>query len=76
MCFPVSFAEFLRTPFLRTITVAASEDDTTKPNYRNDIAIEEVLSLNDSFWIILATIRNEHVVKFFYSKPKVKMRQN
>ena len=26
-CFHVNFEEFLRTPFLRTITVAASEDE-------------------------------------------------
>ena len=35
-----------------------------------------MLSLNDSFWIILATCRNGHVVTFYYSKPKVKMKQN
>ena len=32
-CFPVNSSEFLRTSFVRTITVAASEDkhDETKP---------------------------------------------
>ena len=32
MCFPVNFTEFLTTPSIRTITVAASEDkhDKTK----------------------------------------------
>ena len=75
-CFPVHFAEFLRTPFLRTITVAASEDEHDKTKLLQWHAIELMLSLNDSFWIILATRQNEQVVTLFYSKPKVKMRQN
>ena len=42
----------------------------------HDIPIEQMLSLNDSLWIILATHQNGHVVTVFYSRPKVKMRQN
>ena len=56
-CFPVNFAEILEYIFKRTITVAASEDehDETKllqykkKYYCNDIAIEQMLSLNDSY---------------------------
>ena len=36
------------------------------------IPIEQLLSLNDSLWIILATRQNRHVVTFFCSMPKVK----
>ena len=49
---------------------------TMKPNYCNDITIEQMLSLKDSFSIILATHRNRHLVKLFHSKPKIKMRKN
>ena len=38
----------------------------------HDIPIEQMLSLNDSLWIILATRQNGHVVTFFCSRPKVK----
>ena len=42
----------------------------------HDIPNEQVLSLNDSLWIILATRQNGHVIAFFWSRPEVKMRQN
>ena len=74
-CFADNIAEFLRTSFLRTITGLLLKMSATKPNCCNDIAIEQMLSLNDSFWIILTTRRNGHVVTFFHSRPKVKMRQ-
>ena len=56
--------------------MAASEDEHDKTKLLQWHAIELMLSLNDSFWIILATRQNEQVVTLFYSKPKVKMRQN
>ena len=65
--FSVNFAEFLRTS-----PVAASEDehDETKSDLTN------VIFVNDSLWIILTTGQKGHVVTFFCSRPKVKMRQN
>ena len=42
-----------------------------KPNYCNDIAIEQMLSLNDSFWITLATRRNGHVVTWSKTKCQI-----
>ena len=73
--FFVNFAEFLRKTFLRTVRVAASEDvqDETKL-----LHMTSWLNKHYSFWIILATRRNEHVVTFFYSrmlKWKVKIKQ-
>ena len=50
----------------------AWRDQTTA----HDIPIEQLWSLNDFLWIIFAPGQNEHVVTFFYSRPKVKMRQN
>ena len=74
-CFFVNFAEFLRKLFLRTVRVAVSEDvqDETKL-----LHMASWLNKHYSFWIILATRRNGHVVTFFYSrmlKWKVKMKQ-
>ena len=76
-CFAVNFAEFLRRPLFkntygRCFWRWAWQNQTNA----NDILIEQMLSLNDSFWIILSTHQNGHVVTFFYSRPKVKMRQN
>ena len=73
--FFVNFAEFLRKFFLRTVRVAVSEDvqDETKL-----LHMASWLNKHYSFWIILATRRNGHVVTFFYSrmlKWKVKMKQ-
>ena len=53
--------------------VAASEDKQTAAH---DVPIEQMLSLNDLFSIVLTTPRNGHVVTYFYSMPKAKMRQN
>ena len=41
----------------------------------HDIPIEQMLSLNDSLWITLATRHNGHIVTFLCSRPKVKKRQ-
>ena len=41
----------------------------------HDFPIKQALSLNDLLRIILATRQNGHVVTFFCSRPKVKMRQ-
>ena len=56
--FSVNFAKFLRTS-----PVAASEDEHHKTT-AYDIPIEQMLSLNDPLWIILAALQNEHVVRF------------
>ena len=76
-CFPVNFVEFLRTPFYKNTYGNcfwrwAWRNQTTA----HDIRIEQILSLNDLLWIILAIRQNGHVVIFFYSRPKAKMRQN
>ena len=68
-----NFQEHLFKELLRWLLLKMN---MTKPNYCNNIAIEQMLSLNDSFWIILATHQNGHIVTFFDSKPKVKMKQN
>ena len=60
--FFVNFAEFLRKTFLRTVRVAASEDETKL------LHMTSWLNKHYSFWIILATRRNGHVVTFFYSR--------
>ena len=44
--FSVNFPKFLRTPFLRTSLVAASEDEHDQTT-ANDIMIEQMLFLND-----------------------------
>ena len=44
--FSLNFAEFLKTLFLGTSLVAASEDEH---NETHDIPIEQMLSLNDLF---------------------------
>ena len=74
--FSVNFAEFLRAPFFKNISEGCfwrwtGWNQTTA----HDIPIEQMLSLNDSLWIILATCQNGHVVTFFCTRPKVKMRQ-
>ena len=72
----MSFAEFLRTPFFKNISGGCFWRWTQrKQTTAHDIPIEQMLSLNDSLWIILATRQNGHVVTFFCSRPKVKMRQ-
>ena len=38
----------------------------------HDIPIEQMLSSNDSFWIILATRQNGQMVTFFYAGQKLK----
>ena len=43
--------------------MAASEDEYHETT-AYDIPIEQILSLNDSSWIILAARQNEHVVTF------------
>ena len=42
--------------------VAASEDNQTTAH---DMPIEQMLSLNDLFWIVLTTPPNGHVVTHF-----------
>ena len=76
-CFAVNFAEFLRRPlFKNTYDRCFWRWAWQNQTNANGILIEQMLSLNDSFWIILSTHQNGHVVTFFYSRPKVKMRQN
>ena len=75
--FSVNFAEFLRTPFFKNISGGCFWRWTQrKQTTAHDIPIEQMLSLNDSLWITLATRQNGHEVTFFCSKLKVKMKQN
>ena len=72
-CFPVKFAEFLRTPF----SMNTSDGCFWRWTRRNqtaahDIPIEQMLYLNYSLWIVLVACRNGHVVTFFNGTPKVK----
>ena len=60
--FFANFEEFLRTPFLKNISGGCfwrwtRQNQTTA----HDIPTEQMLSLNDSLWIILATCQNGHV---------------
>ena len=55
--------------------MVASEDKHDETT-QHDIPIEQILSLYDSLLcIILATRQNGHVITFFCSRPKVKMRK-
>ena len=75
-CFPVNFPEFLRTPFFKITTIGCLWRWTRwNQSTAHSIPIEQLLSLNDSLWIILVTRRNERIITFFYSRPKVKIRK-
>ena len=60
--FSVNFAEFLRTPFLKTSPVASTENEHNKTKQK--------FSLNDSLWIVLATCQNGHVLTYFFAADK------
>ena len=78
--FPFNFVEFLRTPFFKEqlrCLLLEYEHGKTKllhmtwhPDWTN------VIFGWFCYDLFLATRRNGHVVTFFYSRPKVKMRQN
>ena len=73
--FSVNFTEFLRTPFFKNVSGGCFWRWTRRnQTIAHDIPIEEIFSLNDSIWIILATRQNGHIVTFFCSRPKVKMK--
>ena len=75
--FSSNFTKFLRTPFYKNISGGCLWRWTRRnQTTAHDIPIEQMLSLNDLLWIILATRQNGHLVIFFCSRPKVKMRQN
>ena len=60
--FSVNFAEFLRTPFLKTSPVASTENKHNKTKQK--------FSLNDSLWVVLATCQNGHVLTYFFAADK------
>ena len=71
-CFPVNFLKFLVKPFFKN-TYGGCFWRWTQRNQTtaHDISIEQLLSLNDSLWIILAARRNGHVT-FFIAGQKLK----
>ena len=76
-CFLVNFAKVLRAHFFNNISSGGfwrgTQKNQTTAHY---ILIEQLLSLIALLWTILAAHRNWQSLKFFYSRPKVKMRQN